>query len=334
MAVQRLLACFALLSSTPVLAQQSQSIEIETGSTFGPYAGPVSAPFNGVAVYANGDGVVVMLQSGLASGRFQLDITGASSNASNASIAVYLGSAKVGDATFSGTVPSVDNVVFDLSESQSTAVLRFILETDTGANDTLLDSVAWQRVGDVPAPPGPPPLPVTGSYESGEYRNMFAELGYSAPEIEAKLNAAYQQLFLSANADQNAGETILIDAGNNSAYIWDTGNDDVRSEGLSYGMMIAVQMDRQTDFNKIWKWAHENTLNRSGDFKGYFAWRTRTDGTPLDRGPAPDGEEYFVTALFFAAHRWGDGQGIYNYTAQANQILDDMFVFLRQSIRA
>jgi len=49
-----------------------------------------------------------------------------------------------------------------------------------------------------------------------------------------------------------------------------------------------------------------------------------TDGTPRSTGAAPDGEEYFTMALYFAAHRWGNGKGIYNYQAQADKILRGM----------
>jgi len=45
-----------------------------------------------------------------------------------------------------------------------------------------------------------------------------------------------------------------------------------------------------------------------------------TDGTPRSDSPAPDGEEYFVMSLYFAAHRWGDGAGPYDYDAQANRL--------------
>jgi oligosaccharide reducing-end xylanase len=46
-----------------------------------------------------------------------------------------------------------------------------------------------------------------------------------------------------------------------------------------------------------------------------------TDGTPRSTGPAPDGEEYYTMALYFASHRWGNGTGIYNYQAEADKIL-------------
>lgn len=37
-------------------------------------------------------------------------------------------------------------------------------------------------------------------------------------------------------------------------YVMDTGNHDVRTEGMSYAMMIAVQYDRKDVFDKLWGW--------------------------------------------------------------------------------
>jgi endo-1,4-beta-D-glucanase Y len=44
----------------------------------------------------------------------------------------------------------------------------------------------------------------------------------------------------------------------------------------------------------------------------------------IDRNSAPDGEEYFAMALLFAANRWGNASGIYDYDTEANAILDAM----------
>jgi oligosaccharide reducing-end xylanase len=57
---------------------------------------------------------------------------------------------------------------------------------------------------------------------------------------------------------------------------------------------------------------------------GFFSWQMKYDGSVMDELPAPDGEEYFVMALYFAAHRWGSGAGIYDYKAQADRLLDAM----------
>jgi oligosaccharide reducing-end xylanase len=40
-------------------------------------------------------------------------------------------------------------------------------------------------------------------------------------------------------------------------------------------------------------------------------------------GPAPDGEEYFAMAIFFASNRWGDGEGIYHYSKKAKANLHE-----------
>ena len=110
------------------------------------------------------------------------------------------------------------------------------------------------------------------------------------------------------------------------AYIWDIGNNDVRSEGMSYGMMIAVQLDKKAEFDALWNWAKTYMYRDSPNHPsyGFFSWSVKTNGVPNDEMPAPDGEEYFVMSLYFAANRWGNGQGIYNYKAEADRLLSDM----------
>jgi oligosaccharide reducing-end xylanase len=93
---------------------------------------------------------------------------------------------------------------------------------------------------------------------------------------------------------------------------------------MSYGMMIAVQLDKKAEFDRIWKWAKTYMYQTDGPYKGYFAWHCSTDGKKLASNPASDGEEWFVMSLFFASARWGNGDGIFNYRDQAQQILDTM----------
>ncbi len=165
----------------------------------------------------------------------------------------------------------------------------------------------------------PKKKPMVGAYESGEYRNLFSEtLGQSDAEIQAKIDAAFQQLFYG----NDASERIYYPVGSDMAYMLDTGNDDVRSEGMSYGMMIAVQMNKKEEFDRLWKWTKTYMYQRDGGYKGYFAWHCKTDGTQLAANPASDGEVWFVMALFFADARWGSGEGIFNYRAEAQAILD------------
>lgn len=187
------------------------------------------------------------------------------------------------------------------------------------------------------APSGNTPVPVsskshpipriqndgTGAYKTNQYRNLFTEQGHTPAEIQVKIQRAFQQLF-HGDGQQ---ERVYFETGSNSngplAYITDWANNDARTEGMSYGMMIAVEMNRKREFDAIWNWANTYMLitDPNNPSVGYFAWSMNTDGSPRSTGPAPDGEEYFTMALYFAAHRWGNGRGIYNYQAQADKIL-------------
>jgi oligosaccharide reducing-end xylanase len=165
-----------------------------------------------------------------------------------------------------------------------------------------------------------------GSFATGQYRNLFVEIGHSAADVRQKLDAAFEQLF---HGDPDT-QAIYAAAGENAngplAYVWDTGNNDVRSEGMSYGMMIAVQMDRKAEFDALWNWAKTYMYHagESHPSHGYFSWSLTREGVANDESPAPDGEEYFVMALYFAAGRWGNGSGIYNYRFEADRLLNDM----------
>lgn len=155
-----------------------------------------------------------------------------------------------------------------------------------------------------------------GAFETGIYRNFFAELGKSETEIRARIEHAAQVFFCGGPE-----ERIYHEAGEDMGYLEDTGNRDARTEGMSYGMMLCVQLDRKAEFDRIWKWAKTYMYLEKGENEGYFAWSCAPDGTKNAYGPAPDGEEYFAMALFFASHRWGDGEGIFDYSEEARKIL-------------
>src|SRR5215216_6010781 len=173
----------------------------------------------------------------------------------------------------------------------------------------------------LPTAATPTSKPSAGAFESGQYKNLFVEyLSKPDTEVQAKIEAAWNQLFYGADDS----ERVYYPVGEEMAYITDIGNGDVRTEGMSYGMMIAVQLDHQDEFNRLWKWTKTYMYQADGPYQGYFAWHCTTDGKKLDANPASDGEEWFVTALYFASTRWGDGQGIFDYQAQAQEILHTM----------
>lgn len=152
--------------------------------------------------------------------------------------------------------------------------------------------------------------------EKKNYRNMFAEIGVSDEQLKKRLEEIKYTFF------QEEGEKLYYPVGDDMAYIVDTGNNDARTEGMSYGMMICVQLDMKEEFDRLWKWAKTYMWMDKGDNEGYFAWSCATDGSKNADGPAPDGEEFFAMSLFFASHRWGDGEGIFEYSKEAEILLD------------
>lgn len=150
-----------------------------------------------------------------------------------------------------------------------------------------------------------------------EYKNWFSEIGVSEEDTKKRLEEIKQEYFFGE-------DRVYFDAPDDTGYIMDTGNYDARTEGMSYGMMICVQLDMKEQFDRIWKWSKTYMYMTEGFNEGYFAWSCKTDGTKNAYGPAPDGEEYYAMALFFASHRWGDGEGIFNYSEEAKKILSAM----------
>jgi oligosaccharide reducing-end xylanase len=166
----------------------------------------------------------------------------------------------------------------------------------------------------------------SGAFATGHYRNLFLENGHSQQAVDAKVNAAFQQLFHGNPTNQ----AVYFEAGSNAngplAYITDIKHNDVRTEGLSYGMMISVQMNRQAEFDALWNWSktylyHDSPTHPS---YGFFSWQAKTNGETMSGFVAPDGESYYVMALYFAAHRWGNGRGIYNYQVEADRLLTNL----------
>jgi oligosaccharide reducing-end xylanase len=157
-----------------------------------------------------------------------------------------------------------------------------------------------------------------GASETGMYRNLFLEAGYSQQAIDEKLHKAYFDIF------EGPGR-VYFEVGDSMGYISDIKNHDVRTEGLSYGMMIAVQLNKKEVFDRIWRWSAKYSQHQGGARDAYFAWSLDPKtGNKFSEGSASDGELYFITALLFASNRWGNESGI-NYYGEARRILNAMW---------
>ena len=157
-----------------------------------------------------------------------------------------------------------------------------------------------------------------GAWETGEYRNLFLEAGYKQKDIDDKLAKAYYDVFEGA-------DRVYFEVGDSMAYVSDLKNHDARTEGLSYGMMVAVQLNKKDVFDRLWRWTKKHMQHQGGPRDGYFAWSVNPGtGKHNSEGAASDGELYFVTDLLFASNRWGNDTGI-DYYAEAGRILDAMW---------
>ncbi len=191
-------------------------------------------------------------------------------------------------------------------------------------------------------PSGPTPSPASRPTSIGGSgtENLFVSLlGKSQGEVDAKLEEAVNRFF---GIGTNEPSTPTADSGyrcyyelpqdSSMAFIWAADSNDVRSEGMSYGMMIAVQMDMPEQFDKLWKFARTHMQFSANSpinsWRHYFRWQgsvnTSNSGNwSVNFGdtttPAPDGDEYFAAALYLADLRWGSS-GAVNYKQEADAI--------------
>lgn len=152
--------------------------------------------------------------------------------------------------------------------------------------------------------------------------NLFTNmLGKNETEVNARIDSIWKHFFTPGDLSKYENDdqtTVYYEVGDSMGIILDTGNNDVRTEGMSYGMMISLQLDKRDVFDRLWRWT-KTYMAYPGDsaWDGYFCWQCGLDGTKIGESNASDGEIYFATALFLAAEKWGEP----SYAQEANEIL-------------
>ena len=127
-----------------------------------------------------------------------------------------------------------------------------------------------------------------GAIQNGVYPNYLAEIGIGDGEARKRVEEAFETIFF------DPAENFCHRTEEDAWCMVDTGNNDARTEGMSYGMMMCVQVGRKDIFDKLWTFADRYMRLREGPNAGYFAWSVQLDGKHNAEGPAPDGEEYFA----------------------------------------
>jgi len=170
-------------------------------------------------------------------------------------------------------------------------------------------------------------LPLSGPTD---YPNAFRDvLGKSADEINAKITNVFNTLFHGNPADQ----AIYFAIGDDQACIKDVyHNYEIRTEGMGLGMIIAVELNKQYEFDHLWRYSKENLMVKTGAARGYFNSHCDVKGqgsTDTRSCYDPFGLQQFAMALVLANARWGSGDetmdaGAMDYNADAWMLFDVM----------
>ncbi len=175
---------------------------------------------------------------------------------------------------------------------------------------TTLHSVGCGEHSYGDAPLGPLRAPAS-------YPNAFRDvLGKTDADISARLGATFNQLFHGDPSTQ----AIYFTTGADQAYILDTYHDDVRSEGMGLGMLIAVELGKRDEFDRLWRYAQASQY-ASGPRQGYFPSFCDKGNTTVACDD-PFGLEQIATALLLARGRWKSVPGSIDYGREASNLLD------------
>ncbi|WP_318628359.1 carbohydrate-binding protein [Paenibacillus polymyxa] len=111
-------------------------VEAEDMTLGGTYAGKISSPFNGVALYANDD--YSAYTQYFANSIHSISVRGASNNSSTARVDLQIGGTTVGSFYFTGTTPTVQTLS-NLTHVTGNQEVRLIVTTDNGTWDAYVD---------------------------------------------------------------------------------------------------------------------------------------------------------------------------------------------------
>ncbi|HEY2407384.1 MAG TPA: glycosyl hydrolase family 8, partial [Polyangiaceae bacterium] len=160
------------------------------------------------------------------------------------------------------------------------------------------------------------------------YPNAFGTLlGKTDAEISDRILAAYAQLFHGDPSTQ----AVYFEQDATTATIEDIYHqNDVRTEGLGWGMLISVELDKRDEFDRLWRYSKATARYASGPYEGYFqSWCDMTSSTVSCADPF--GLEQFVMSLVLANDRWGGAIADIDYEADAIELFDLMLDKEQQS---
>jgi endo-1,4-beta-D-glucanase Y len=107
---------------------------------------------------------------------------------------------------------------------------------------------------------------------------------------------------------------FIVDGGNGTLRVQRTeSSDDTVSEGIGYGMLMAVYMNDKPTFDGLWQYGQNHF-----DGNRLMNWNLNSGGGVIGSGSATDGDEDMAFALVMADKQWG------GYTTAAQNFLSAM----------
>lgn len=141
----------------------------------------------------------------------------------------------------------------------------------------------------------------------GEPRNppnvLVDDLGLDPATVTTRLNALYNRLFVTGNADS---ELIYFERGDDEAFVLDVLHDDARMDAMGYGLLLTVQFDDRERFARLWTNVETHFRYAEGPRSGFFRFSCTKDFTECSDTIDSFGSYYAITALLMAADRWGE----------------------------
>ncbi|MCX7698544.1 MAG: glycosyl hydrolase family 8, partial [Candidatus Goldbacteria bacterium] len=139
------------------------------------------------------------------------------------------------------------------------------------------------------------PFPIDRNYNNG-----IRITSYNASTLQSMYNTWKSRYVVTANPGQRVISPEPINGVANRTV----------SEGIAYGMLLAVYFNDQTLFNNLWAF---KVARSSGKTTQLMPWVIENDGTTIvDPNSASDADFDIAFALLMAHYQWGSG-GTYNY---------------------
>ncbi len=175
--------------------------------------------------------------------------------------------------------------------------------TSNGSYDLWLDNVALYS-GDNGLAPASTTLP---TFNDGSFSSCTKPTG-----------TAGKYLFSAYNIWKNRFVTTTSTSGELRVQRPENSNDSV-SEGIAYGMLLAVYFNDQTLFNGLWKYWSDRAV--SGTLLMDWEYGANDAAGDNGKGSASDADEDAAFALLMANKKWGGN----NYSSNAATLIGNIF---------